>query len=726
MPTVGETYGSYTLVRRLGRGGFGEVWLANWISPYSTTLVAVKFSTNPSPSLVNEVTREASLWSRVVNHPNVIRFLEANEYSSSASGINELILVTEFAPNGSLQNWLNNRGGSPASVEQTYVFIRGTLQGLTELHNNQIIHRDLKPDNLLLKGETVAIADFGLARFITAISRGGAGTPFYMSPEALRGQHSEAADIWAVGIIFYQLLIGNLPFYENNYWDLSNAIVNDPLPNLPVSIPSVFKVVITRALEKSPSQRYHTANIMLQALDQAWDLYKKATLLAGLYLYDNEHLLYIDENLNNGHVGTVGLRDEEIMGPIFGQLRLLIPGAILSSNQREILHQITIHLESKLSAVKYHLQQYEKIQDYKIRELNFNTQLLTRVQIGARLAEPGLTNEFESFSYQVTSTLNILITLLRPIFNIPREILRNFPRDGSTVTEFLEQLRNSNRFLSSRLDTLIDVINNIVIWYRDSFYDSYEQSTYKRSTLSISFSWDVNTSNLINPLTNDGVTSIHQLLKDTFHHLLLFCRDIIQATLVCTLPQTTSPQVLTDQERVQIGQAWNMNLTQAEHRLGVDIITEYNENGYIEARTRIEGQFAQVLQSDRDPIIRAIYNYIRSTENNNQQELQITGSPSDADIVITSQGNRIGADYIFCWELELLIPVLRNAVEQIRGVVNPQRYSAYRLYVCMDSSEDFNRFIDYARNNLTHLRLESIFLFATYIVNYNINEVILC
>src|SRR5205085_8138967 len=104
------------------------------------------------------------------------------------------------------------------SIDIAIKIMFGILDGLEHLHTRQIIHRDLKPSNLLLQGHTPRIADFGISRIIKTTSQSItiAGTYAYMAPEAFDGRRNEQTDIWAAGVIFYQMLTGRLPFPQKD------------------------------------------------------------------------------------------------------------------------------------------------------------------------------------------------------------------------------------------------------------------------------------------------------------------------------------------------------------------------------------------------------------------------------------------------------------------------------------------------------------------------------
>jgi len=251
---AGQQVGIYTLVNRLGRGGFGEVWLAERRSKFVTTKVAIKL---PHDEQVDHeaIKQEATLWEQASGHPNILPLIDAEEYDG------QVVIVSEYAPDGSLEQWLRQHG--KMSVRKAVETIVQILDGLEFLHARHIIHRDLKPANILLQGKTPRLADFGISRALrttmTSQSQHISGTFAYMSPEALDGRRSVQTDVWSVGVNLYQFLTGSLPFPQKEPSALLSAILmRDPEP-LPDSVPPELKRIIARALAKQPADRYRTA-----------------------------------------------------------------------------------------------------------------------------------------------------------------------------------------------------------------------------------------------------------------------------------------------------------------------------------------------------------------------------------------------------------------------------------------------------------------------------------
>ncbi len=251
-----QQVGLYTLIRKLGEGGFGEVWLAE-NSRYEK--VAVKLPHKGHIDL-QAVKDEIFNWILSGKHKNILPIIECETFG------NQIAIVSEYAPDGSLQNLVNRKGSLPVldAVEITI----GILDGLTHLHNRKIIHRDLKPDNVLFQGKTPRLTDFGIssAMAISSQSQTVSGTLSYMAPEAFDGKRNAQTDIWAVGVILYQLLTGNLPFPQKGMIELVGALARQEPAPLPTLIPPNLQTIVKTALEKDSAKRYKNPDEMAKAL----------------------------------------------------------------------------------------------------------------------------------------------------------------------------------------------------------------------------------------------------------------------------------------------------------------------------------------------------------------------------------------------------------------------------------------------------------------------------
>lgn len=262
---AGTQIGPYRIQEKLGAGGMGEVYRA--LDTRLNRPVAIKFL---SPELKDDganlrFRREAETASSL-NHPHILTVYDAGEFEDRP------YLVTEFVDGGTLEQWA--RSGSP-SWQQTLELLVGVADGLACAHEAGILHRDVKPANILLtKSGYAKLADFGLAklapqdpqaslRTLTAeLTRPGVimGTLAYLSPEQAAGQPGDArSDVFAFGVVLYEVLTGRRPFQGANELQLLHAVINQPAPSLAEvrpELPAALCAAVARALAKEPAQRY--------------------------------------------------------------------------------------------------------------------------------------------------------------------------------------------------------------------------------------------------------------------------------------------------------------------------------------------------------------------------------------------------------------------------------------------------------------------------------------
>jgi len=270
----------YRLGRFLGRGTFGEVYLANDIKFQPPRPVALKIL---HPDLLAEeqarqdFEREASLLARF-NHPNILRVLDFGVSQE------QTFIVTEYAGGGSLAQKLRPDPTQPPlrlSFEEAGYYLEQIGEALTEAHSQGLIHRDIKPQNILLdqRGRAL-VADFGLAAVTTTATSSSvateasvSGTPLYMAPEQWQGKARKASDIYALGIILYQMLTGFPPYLGSQY-ELMSQHINAPVPRLSrqaseLNYPEALNQLFAQLLAKDPQQRPRPAK-------DCYQLYKKA------------------------------------------------------------------------------------------------------------------------------------------------------------------------------------------------------------------------------------------------------------------------------------------------------------------------------------------------------------------------------------------------------------------------------------------------------------------
>jgi serine/threonine protein kinase/tetratricopeptide (TPR) repeat protein len=265
---AGTMIGPYRIERLIGAGGMGEVYRA--LDTKLNRPVAIKFLSDDlaDTSARRRFQREAQLASSL-NHPHILTVHDAGEFERRQ------YLVTEFVDGGTLKEWAL---ADKRSWRQIVELLVGVADGLAAAHAAGILHRDVKPENILVARTGYAkLSDFGLARLeqaappqaITAAAtqsrtRQGVvlGTPAYMSPEQASGKALDArSDIFAFGVVLFELLAGRRPFEGDTDLERLQAIVHRPAPSLAESCPDLpvgLRMAVDKALEKDPAERYQS------------------------------------------------------------------------------------------------------------------------------------------------------------------------------------------------------------------------------------------------------------------------------------------------------------------------------------------------------------------------------------------------------------------------------------------------------------------------------------
>jgi len=261
--TPGTRLGPYDILAELGHGGMGVVYTAQ--DPRLDRQVAIKVL--PPDLTRDEAAKERFLQeakaASALDHPNICTIHEINETDDG-----QLYLVMAHYEGETLKERIE-RG--PLALGDAIDVAKQVGQGLAKAHEAGIVHRDIKPANLIVTGDgTVKILDFGLAKLAgtEGVTQTGSvvGTVAYMSPEQARGEEVDhRTDIWSLGVVLHEMLTGEPPFQGDNLLAISKAIADSPAPTL-TGDSSSLHTLVSRALHKSPSQRYQAATDLLAEL----------------------------------------------------------------------------------------------------------------------------------------------------------------------------------------------------------------------------------------------------------------------------------------------------------------------------------------------------------------------------------------------------------------------------------------------------------------------------
>jgi serine/threonine-protein kinase len=262
----------YHVVKKLGEGGMGQVYLAEHVKMGRRSAIKVM---NPSmvhdPDAVARFNREASNASRI-NHPNVCAIYDFGE-TPPPDGL--IYLAMEFIEGEPLTDLLERNGALP--LQQAVGIFLQTADALQAAHDLGIVHRDLKPDNIMLTrrkggGEMVKVVDFGIAKAVSGDQSGQkvtktglvVGTPEFMSPEQLSGDLVDGrSDLYSLALVFYRMLTGKLPFEATSVQETMIKRLTDEPKTLAderpdLSFPPGLQPVLDTALARTPAERYQS------------------------------------------------------------------------------------------------------------------------------------------------------------------------------------------------------------------------------------------------------------------------------------------------------------------------------------------------------------------------------------------------------------------------------------------------------------------------------------
>ncbi len=281
IPGPGDTLAErYVILEELGRGSYGVVFKAHEVAN-PQRLVAIKTLLPQSvldQEVIDRFEREAQLVT-MLDHPNIIGIHDYGQRD------NLFYMVMEFIEGPSLDDLLEHE--APVSTERARHIMAQVMEALAHAHQKGIVHRDLKPDNILIQKdnqgrELVKILDFGIAKAMRdenqdmkTLTQAGhvLGTPHYMSPEQISGDDIDhRADIYATGVILYELLVGEHPFEGTSPTAVMVAHLRDDPPALPAPLEnSKWGLLVRESLRKQPDDRLSSASQFLALLNSEHD-----------------------------------------------------------------------------------------------------------------------------------------------------------------------------------------------------------------------------------------------------------------------------------------------------------------------------------------------------------------------------------------------------------------------------------------------------------------------
>jgi serine/threonine protein kinase len=262
---VGQTLGQYEITEQIGAGGMVVVYKA--YQPGLEREVAIKVM--GSQLALNPVMRERFLReARAVaqfSHPNILPIYDVGQKGDLS------YFVMKYVPGHTLHDML----GTPMDLELVSHFVDQLASALDHAHSHNVLHRDIKPSNILVEGDWILLSDFGLAKYTFEskdLTGSGMiiGTPSYLSPEQAEGRPVDArADIYSLGVVIYEMVTGRVPFAADTPMGVIFKHIYEPLPQPRrhnPNLPREAETIISKALAKSPADRYASAGELALAL----------------------------------------------------------------------------------------------------------------------------------------------------------------------------------------------------------------------------------------------------------------------------------------------------------------------------------------------------------------------------------------------------------------------------------------------------------------------------
>ncbi len=247
----------YVLKRGIGRGGFGEVYFAVSDGGKEVALKLLRASGN------SDVEMRGVAQCLNLKHPNLVAL-----YDLKGDPQGDQWVVMEYVSGEPLNVVLNRHpNGLPPELAQQWFL--ALSKAVAYLHDHGIVHRDLKPGNVFLENGTVKVGDYGLAKFISGSQRTAqtqsVGTVHYMAPEISTGNYGKQIDVYAAGVLLYEMLTGRVPFDGESAGEILMKHLTSP-PDLS-KLPTDYLPVVARALSKNPAHRYASMTEMARAVE---------------------------------------------------------------------------------------------------------------------------------------------------------------------------------------------------------------------------------------------------------------------------------------------------------------------------------------------------------------------------------------------------------------------------------------------------------------------------
>lgn len=256
---------NFKLIKEIGQGGMAKVYLGEQLEPKRKVAIKIVSPSNTDPKILEDLKQEGDTVAQF-NHPNIVTVFSCGVVDKN------YYLAMEILPGGDLKQKLT---GNTLEDMEVLEIMRDMSSALAHSHSRGTLHRDIKPENIMFNEEGKAVLlDFGIAKAegkVSEFTRIGAvvGTPHYMSPERALGQEiDERSDLYALGVVMYEMLVGKKLFDNGDTFAVSYAHVHEPPPALPDD-KSSLQPILDKLLAKEADDRYQSAD-QLTAILNKW------------------------------------------------------------------------------------------------------------------------------------------------------------------------------------------------------------------------------------------------------------------------------------------------------------------------------------------------------------------------------------------------------------------------------------------------------------------------
>ena len=263
---IGEVFdGRYKICRTIGVGGMAIVYEArDLVTGQRVAVKMLKDSISDNPQALRRFVNESKAVA-MLNHPNIVKILDLSVKTEHK------FIVMEYIKGITLREYMTSKG--KLTWRESSAFIAQILLALDHAHMKGVVHRDIKPQNIMvMEGGVIKVTDFGIAKIpdaetVTMVDHA-VGTIYYISPEQARGKKIDnRSDIYSLGVMFYEMVTGRLPFLAENSYGIMHKQIHDApqrptkwTPELPLGV----EQIILQAMEKQPQNRYQSASQMLR------------------------------------------------------------------------------------------------------------------------------------------------------------------------------------------------------------------------------------------------------------------------------------------------------------------------------------------------------------------------------------------------------------------------------------------------------------------------------